>query len=124
MYLNYFLTIQQILGGLVVSVVYWVFWIVHSNPTALHSSLFFLSNWRDLHFHEHFQLEISSKCDTKPEDSCTLCKYRQGRKGLRPMVSNADHVEYGPWTKQMLDEESTYVDTGKFKATSVKQIMK
>ena len=31
---------------------------------------------------------------------------------------------YGPWTKQMPDEESTYVHTGKFKATSVKQIMK
>ena len=47
-------------------------------------------NWRDLHFHEHFQLEISSKCDIKAENSSTLCTFLKGRKGLRPMRSNAD----------------------------------
>ena len=41
MYLNYFLTIQQILGGLVVSVVYWDFWIVGSDPPALFIIFFF-----------------------------------------------------------------------------------
>ena len=40
MYLNYFLTIQQILSGLVISLVYWVLWIVGSNPTALHIKIF------------------------------------------------------------------------------------
>ena len=40
MYLNHFLTIQQILSGLFVSVVYWVFWIVRSNPSALHINIF------------------------------------------------------------------------------------
>ena len=51
---------------------------------------FFLSNWRDLHFHEHFQLEIWSKCDIKAENSSTLCKFQEGRKGLRPIGSYAD----------------------------------
>ena len=56
-----------------------------------HSSrIFFLSIWRDLHLHEHFQLEISSKCDIKAENSSTLCKFHEGRKGLQPMGSNAD----------------------------------
>ena len=41
MYLNYFLTIQQILGGLVVCVVYWDFWIVGSDPLALFIIFFF-----------------------------------------------------------------------------------
>ena len=40
MYLNYFLTVQQILSGLAVSAVYWVFWIVGSNRTALHINFF------------------------------------------------------------------------------------
>ena len=40
MYLNYFPTIHQIRGGLVVSVVYWVFWVVGSNLTALHINFF------------------------------------------------------------------------------------
>ena len=43
-----------------------------------------------MNFHEHFQLEISSKCDIKAENSQpTLCKFYEGRKGLRPMGSNA-----------------------------------
>ena len=53
-------------------------------------TIFFLSNCRDLRFHEHFQFEIASKCDIKAENSSTLCKLHEGRKGLRPMGSNAD----------------------------------
>ena len=48
----------------------------------------FLSNWRELDFHERFHLEISSKCDIKAENSSTLCKFRKGRKWLQPMGSN------------------------------------
>ena len=54
------------------------------------TNLFFLSNWRDLHFYEHIRLEISPKCDTNAENSSTLCKFHNGRKGLPPMGSNAD----------------------------------
>ena len=54
--------------------------------------IFFLSNWRDFHFHEHIKLEISSKCDIKAENSSTLCKFHEGRKGLRPMGSDADRL--------------------------------
>ena len=63
-----------------------------SNPTVFRV-IFFLSNWRDLHFHEHFQLEISSKCDIKAENSSTLCKFHDGRKVIRPMGSNADRLK-------------------------------
>ena len=42
MYLNYFPTIQDIRGGLVVSVVNWFVRIVGSNPTALHIKSFSL----------------------------------------------------------------------------------
>ena len=87
MYLNYFTTIQQILSGLVVSVVYCTIWVVGSNPTIFRIN-FFLSNWRDLHFQEHFQLEISSKSDIKAENSSTLCKFYDRRKGS--MWCNAD----------------------------------
>ena len=44
----------------------------------------------NLHFHEYFQLGISSKCDLKAENSSTLCKFHKGKRGLRPMGSNAD----------------------------------
>ena len=50
----------------------------------------FLSNWRELDFHERFHLEISSKCDIKAENGSTLCKFRKGRKWLQPMGSNPD----------------------------------
>ena len=53
-------------------------------------SSFFLSNWRELDFHERFHLEISSKCDIKAENSSTLCKFRKERKWLQPMGSNPD----------------------------------
>ena len=74
-------TVQQILSGLVVSVVYWYFWSwVRMLLTIV--TIFFLSNWRDLHFHEQIQL--------KAGNSSSLCKLHKGRKGLRPMGSNAD----------------------------------
>ena len=44
MYLNYFHAIQQLLSGLVVSVVCWTFWVVGSNRTAFHINFFFLLN--------------------------------------------------------------------------------
>ena len=40
MYLNYFTTIQQILSGLVVSVVYCTIWVVGSNPTIFRINFF------------------------------------------------------------------------------------
>ena len=48
------------------------------------SIFFFFQILRDLHFHEHFELGISSKCDIKAENSSTLCKFHKGRsrKGL------------------------------------------
>ena len=94
MYLNYFSSIQQILGDLVVSVVYWTIWVVGSNLTVLQIKLFFLSNWMDLHFHEHFWLEISFKCDIKAENSSTLFKFHEERKGLRPVGCNADQKNH------------------------------
>ena len=56
-------------------------------------NFFFLLNWRDLHSHEHFKLEISYKCDIKAEKSSTSCKFHERRNGLRPMGSNADPLE-------------------------------
>ena len=41
MYLNYFTSFQQILSGLVFSVVYWTIWVVGSNPTVFHINFFF-----------------------------------------------------------------------------------
>ena len=93
MYLNYFTSIQRILGGLVVSVVYWTIWIVGSNLTVLQIK-FFPFQIEDLHFYEHFQLEISFKCDIKAENSSTLCKFHERRKGLRPMGYNADQKNH------------------------------
>ena len=81
--LNYFIYIQQILSDLVVSVVYWTIWVLGSNPTGSPRM-------------DHFQLEISSKCDIKAENSSTLCKYgisccpsrnfqkRLGQKKIKP----------------------------------------
>ena len=64
------------------AVVWWLAWYVRFSRSWVHN--FFLSDWRDLHFHEHFQLKISSKCDIKAENSSTLCKFHKGRKVLRP----------------------------------------
>ena len=41
MYLNYFRCIQQILSGVVVSMLYWTIWVVGSNPTVLRVNFFF-----------------------------------------------------------------------------------
>ena len=41
MYFNYFTSFQQILSGLVFSVVYWTIWVVGSNPTVFHINFFF-----------------------------------------------------------------------------------
>ena len=83
-YLNYFTSIQQILSGLVVSVVYWAIWVV-SQILISFLSMSFLSNWSDLHVHEYAQLEISSKCYIKAANSSTLCKFHERRKGLQPV---------------------------------------
>ena len=89
MYLNYFPSIHQTCSGVVVSVAYWVFWLVGSF-LLLFISVFFSFILKRLH--EHLQLEISSKCDIKAETIlATLCKFHNRRKGLRPMESNADH---------------------------------
>ena len=59
-----------------------------SNPAV--SVNFFSFKLKRLSLSFHFQLEISSsKCDIKAESSSTLCKFHKGRKGLRPMRSNA-----------------------------------
>ena len=71
-------------SGLVVSVLDWVFWIVGSNLTAFHIIFFF-----QIEETCTFQLGISSKCDIKAENSSTLCKFHEGRKGLRLLESNA-----------------------------------
>ena len=95
MYLNYFTSIQQILSGLVVSVVQYTGpFGSGSNPTIFHINFFFFQiketctfmNISSLKHH----LRWSSKCDIKAENSSTLCKFHEGRKGLRPMGSNAD----------------------------------
>ena len=61
-----------------------------SNATVFRIIFSSFKSGRDLHFHEHFRLEISSKCDIKAENSSTLCKFHEGREGLRPMGSNVD----------------------------------
>ena len=77
-----------ILGGLVVSVVYLLGLLGRGFESCCPSCQFvFLSNWRDLHFHEHFQLEISSKCDIKVGNSSTLCKFHKVSKGLSTDVN-------------------------------------
>ena len=50
-----------------------------------------------MHFHEHFQLEILSKCDIKAGISSILCKFHDGRKGPRSMGSNADRFSHLPY---------------------------
>ena len=60
---------------------------------CLSYQFFSLSNRKNLDFHEHFLLEILSKCEIKAEKSSTLCIFHKGREGLRPMGSNADLPE-------------------------------
>ena len=62
------------------------------NPTVFHIHSFFFKTEETCTFmNEHFQLEISFKCDIKAENSSTLSKFHEGRKGLRSMGSNADN---------------------------------
>ena len=79
---TYYCSVQQILSGSSGS---WVRILL-----SFITNLFFLSNWRDLHFNEHIRLEIPPNCDIKAENSSTLCKFHNGRRGLPPMGSNAD----------------------------------
>ena len=37
------------------------------------------------------------KCDIKAENSSTWCEFHEGRKGLRPMGSNADYLLLSQW---------------------------
>ena len=60
---------------------------------CLSYQFFSLSNRKNLDFHEHFLLEILSKCEIKAGKSSTLCIFHKGREGLRPMGSNADLPE-------------------------------
>ena len=71
--------IQQMLSGLVVSVVYWV---VGSNTTDLRINFSFSpSDWRNLHFSEHFRLEISSKRDIKAQTVLPCINFMRGERG-------------------------------------------
>ena len=49
-----------------------------------------------------FQLEISTQCDIKVENSSTWCKFHEGRKGPLPMGSKADPSQ-NRWSME-LDE--------------------
>ena len=42
---------------------------------------------------KHLQLEIASKWDIKAENSSTLCKFHEGKKGLRSVGCNATNPE-------------------------------
>ena len=95
MYLNYFTSIQQILSDLVLSVVHYTGpFGSSSNPTVFRINFFFFQiketctfmNISSLKHH----LRRSSKCDIKAENSSTLCKFHEGRKGLWLMGSNGD----------------------------------
>ena len=44
---------------------------------------------------------MSSKFDIKAENSSTLCKFHEGRKGLRPMGANGDPRKRGLFDYQM-----------------------
>ena len=70
---NYFTTIKQILSG--------------SNPLTLHINVFFFYIEETCTFINDWQLEISSKCDIKAENSPNLCKNHKGRKGLSTGVN-------------------------------------
>ena len=95
--LKWFPLLQQILSGLVVSVRSILDPLSRGFKSYCMSCHFFFSNWKDLHLHKHFQLEISCKCDIKAQNSSTLCKLYEGRKGLRPMGSNADLIYMPQW---------------------------
>ena len=83
--LKLFRLFQQILSGLVVNV----------DSILDHLGRGFESYCLSHQFFFSFRLkrlDISSKYDIKAENSSTLCTFHEGRKGLRPMGSNADLV--------------------------------
>ena len=91
MYLNYYASIQQILSDLVVGVVYWTIGGVGSNPTVIRLEFFFFQFEETCTYMNISSLKYHLiKCDIKAENSSTLCKFHEGRKGLQPMGSNAD----------------------------------
>ena len=100
MYLNYFTTIQQILSGLVVSVVYCTIWVVGSNPTIFRINFFFFKIEETCTFMNISSLKYHrSLIIIKAENSSTLCKFCEGRKG--PMGSNADLLNNWPHKSQL-----------------------
>ena len=77
MYLNHFMLTQQILSGLVVSIVYWTIWVVGSNPTLFHVNFFPLKLKRLA----HFRLKVSSNCDLKAETVLPCVNFMRGERG-------------------------------------------
>ena len=104
MYLNYFTSIQQILSGRVVSVVYWTVWVVAGFEFYCLSYQFFFLQIKEtcpfMNIWFPAWIDTSSKCDIKAENSSTLCKFHAGRKGLRPMGSNADRLTAGGFSSK------------------------
>ena len=104
MYLNYFTSIQQILNGRVVSVVYWTVWVVAGFEFYCLSYQFFFLQIKEtcpfMNIWFPAWIDTSSKCDIKAENSSTLCKFHAGRKGLRPMGSNADRLKAGGFSSK------------------------
>ena len=84
--LKLFHLFQQILSGLVVNVDSMLDHLGRGFESYRLSHQFFLQSFRLK------RLDISSKYDIKAENSSTLCTFHEGRKGLRPMGSNADLV--------------------------------
>ena len=84
-------------------------------------TIFFLSNCRDLRFHEHFQLEISSKCDKKAENSSTLCKLHEGRKGLGRWDLMLTYSPYVRFSNTILDSGFHAVDS-KFQDSGIQSL--
>ena len=86
MYLNYYASIQQILSGLVVGVVYWTIRGVGSNSTVIRLEFFFFQFEETCTYMNISSLKYH-KSDIKAENSSTLCKYHMGRKGLSTDVN-------------------------------------
>ena len=75
-----------------VSVVYWIIYVVGSNLTVVHLILFFFQTEQTSTFINIPSLRYHLSCDIKAENTSTLCKFHEGRKGLRSMGSNADPI--------------------------------
>ena len=94
MYLNYFISAQQIVSSLVVSIVYGTIWVVGSNLTVhvLLINFFFFQIEETCTFMNICGLKYHLSV-IKVENSSNLCNFYEGRKGLRSMRSNADPYE-------------------------------